>query len=350
MEVTPSTLTTVVHLAGGRLVKQVSGIWDPQYLLVVTENRNCSLLQPVNAERGCHQFFAVSSPIRHYYTDHRGDLRVVYHANATTGTAEVVQEDHLTPLGVQMVGMSRTNWPGWESPKNRGDDQYYSDGWNRFEAAIHCGWSEERANAHANGYSRTYGGSSGASGTMGGGSAGAGGASGGKGSGGFVPSAKDETNPEGEKDKGKSSGDGEKSSTPLGFVFGLSVTISAATGGGGTAAVGLIIDNSGNFRVISSTGYGCGGFGEADVGVIVAASKGLTADTYGGRAEEYSASYGFWGLEVFHGLSAGAIDDHIQGPYGVRVAIGAGWGATMMTTNTTIHRFQYYWLYHIIIR
>ena len=83
MEVNPSTLTTVVHLAGGRLVKQVSGIWDPLYLLVVTENRNCSLLQAVNPEslpsrdysagRGCHQFFAVSSPIRHYYTDHRGD-------------------------------------------------------------------------------------------------------------------------------------------------------------------------------------------------------------------------------------------------------------------------------------
>ena len=45
------------------------------------------------------------------YTDHRGDIRVVYRANSTTGTAEVVQEDHLTPFGVQMVGMGRTNWP-----------------------------------------------------------------------------------------------------------------------------------------------------------------------------------------------------------------------------------------------
>ncbi|MDD2963566.1 MAG: DUF6443 domain-containing protein [Bacteroidales bacterium] len=77
MEVTPSTLSTVVQTGGGRFVKLTGGSWEPQYC----------------------------------YTDHRGDIRVVYRANPTTGTAEVVQEDHLTPFGVQMVGMGRTNWP-----------------------------------------------------------------------------------------------------------------------------------------------------------------------------------------------------------------------------------------------
>jgi RHS repeat-associated protein len=77
MEVTPSTLSTVVQTGGGRFVKLTGGSWEPQYC----------------------------------YTDHRGDIRVVYRANSTTGTAEVVQEDHLTPFGVQMVGMGRTNWP-----------------------------------------------------------------------------------------------------------------------------------------------------------------------------------------------------------------------------------------------
>jgi RHS repeat-associated protein len=77
MEVTPSTLSTVVQTGGGRFVKLTGGSWEPQYCC----------------------------------TDHRGDIRVVYRANSTTGTAEVVQEDHLTPFGVQMVGMGRTNWP-----------------------------------------------------------------------------------------------------------------------------------------------------------------------------------------------------------------------------------------------
>ncbi|PKP19167.1 MAG: hypothetical protein CVU06_11580, partial [Bacteroidetes bacterium HGW-Bacteroidetes-22] len=68
-----------------RFVKLTNGTWQPQY----------------------------------YYTDHRGDIRVVYRPNPTTGTAEVVQEDHLTPFGVQMVGLGRTSWP---------DNQYHYQG------------------------------------------------------------------------------------------------------------------------------------------------------------------------------------------------------------------------------
>ena len=445
MEVTPSTLSTVVQTGGGRFVKLTGGSWEPQYC----------------------------------YTDHRGDIRVVYRANSTTGTAEMVQEDHLTPFGVQMVGMGRTNWPEnqyryqgkelnttgfdtngdntidsrlyqydfgarqydpligrWHSADpmmqyvspymamgndwvNRVDPTGMEDNMakyirayyqeiNQFLLTARRNRAEEIDQIYGRGvyvgnpafYWRNtlY--------KMAGGSGGestfqvatfSNGASIVTGRGGEIDhhnaSARSDgrtgayvqirgeiiytpysdeapfmntdvicrwtdfpgvdtyhsDNPEDyRRPEMVKANEGRKAS--LGWVFGISLTVTGAIGGGGTAAVGVIIDNSFNFRVITSTGYGSGGFGGADVGVIVAASKGLTADTYGGRAEEYSASYGFWGLEVFHGISAGAIDDHIQGPYGVRVAIGAGWGATMMTTNTTIHRFQYYWLYHIIIR
>jgi len=85
IENTPATLSTVVQTAGGRFVKLTNGTWQPQY----------------------------------YYTDHRGDIRVVYRPNPTTRTAEVVQEDHLTPFGVRMVGLGRTSWP---------DNQYHYQG------------------------------------------------------------------------------------------------------------------------------------------------------------------------------------------------------------------------------